>query len=154
MDWSGSPTTRQVATVTGERAQEGVLCGVGVLVLVDEDLREPAAYVVAMVVRELPGPGDQVGVVEGVREAEDLEVLLHEQPRDLELGHPLAAPEVAQVGRVQAALAGAGPAPTVPRLRSRASRRPPAARRASEDGLGGVGEQGMEDDVLLGRGQQ
>ena len=99
---------RQVAAVAGERPKQGDLGGVGVLVLVHEDVAEPGPELVAVEVGLDDSAGDQVGVVDGGLVAEDVEVLTQEEAGRLELRHLLRPAERDQVVGVEAALAGAG----------------------------------------------
>ena len=71
----------EVAAVAGEGAEQGHLAGVGVLVLVDEDVLELTPQLVAVGRRLDHRAADQVGVVGGGLVVEVVEVAAQEQPR-------------------------------------------------------------------------
>ena len=149
----GVADDRQVAAVAGESAQQRHLAGVGVLVLVDEDVGEARPQLVAVHLGLDHRAGDQVGVVDGALVAEDVEVLLEEVARGLELRHPLGPAERDQVGGVEPPLAGAGQhrvdlAGEAAGADRRLQRVGPA------DRLGVVGQQLLEHDVLLRGAEQ
>ena len=78
----------QVAALPGDGLQHRDLTGVGVLVLVHEDVCELGAQLVAVQGRLDGGAADQVGVVDGAAVVEDGEVLLEERSRGHELREP------------------------------------------------------------------
>ena len=121
----------QVAAVAGERPEQRDLAGVGVLVLVDEDVRNWRAQLVAVRLGLDRGAADQVGVVGGALVVEVGEVLLEEQPGGDELRQALGLARARRsVLAVEALLAGPGRARRAPRGRSRGCR----ARARSDSG--------------------
>ncbi len=98
----------QVAPVAGQRAQQGHLPGVGVLVLVDEDVLEPRPQLVAVHLRLDRGSADQVGVVGEALVVEVGEVELQEPARGHELGQVVLLPQPRQRLTVEPLLPGAG----------------------------------------------
>ena len=100
----------QVAAVAGERPEQGDLAGVGVLVLVDEDVAEPRPQLVAVGLGLDHRAADQVGVVDGALVVEDVEVLRRGTgPAATQLGQPVASrPSARSVGAVEPLLAGPG----------------------------------------------
>ena len=148
---------RQVAAVTGQRPQQRDLGRVGVLVLVDEDvaqlLPDHVAHRLVGVLEQPDGGGDQAGVVEQVLVGRDHVVLLHEGGRRHELRHPFGLAEPAQ--RLGAQTFLLGPGHHLGDLRGEAARADRAAQPLGPlDRLRLAGQDLLEDDVLLGRGQQ
>ena len=141
----------QVAAVAGERPEQRDLAGVGVLVLVDEDVAQLGPELVAVDLGLDGGAADQVGVVDGALAVEAVEVLVEEEPGGHELRQPSASPSSRS----------SSPSRPFSRARdstvctSRAKPRVPSARCqrvGPGDRLGVVGEQLAEHDVLLGGG--
>ncbi len=97
----------EVATVAGQRPEQGDLAGVGVLVLVDED--EPVALAQLGLVH--PGlqhrAAQQVGVVGGALRVEVVEVAGHEPPGRLHLDQPVLGAQGGQLLGLQPLLPGA-----------------------------------------------
>jgi hypothetical protein len=143
----------EVPAVAGKGTKQRHLTGVGVLVLVHEHAGVHRAQLGLVDSRLDHAARDQVGVVDRRPAAEDIEVLLQEQTRRLELRNSLVATELDELMGVESALAGArdhrlhlaGEAPGADRS---------AQRLGPPDRLGRVGEQLLQHDVLLGRGQQ
>ena len=143
----------QVAAVAGERAEQGDLAGVGVLVLVDEHVPELPAQLVAVGVASIDGAADQVGVVGGGLVVEVGEVLLEEQAGGDELRAACScSPRATQ--RVASRPFSRARESTI--CTSRAKPRVSSARRARRpgDGLRASAQQLADHDVLLGRGEQ
>ncbi len=145
----------QVATVPGEGPQQPHLARVGVLVLVDEDVREPGPQVGPD--RRLLGQQhravDQLGVVDEALVVEDHLVLLHEQGGRGELRRVGGVAELLEVERVEPLLPGPG------QHLLHLAGEPAGGDRLVQRGRpqGGVpvaGEQLLEDDVLLRSRQQ
>ena len=143
----------EVAAVAGQRAEQGDLPGVGVLVLVDEDVAPARAQLVAVGLGLDHRAADQVGVVGGAEVVEDGEVLLEEQSRRDQLGQVVLDAEGAEACRVEALLARAGQHRL--HLADEAAGADGAAQRLGPDhGLGVVAQQLTQHDVGLGRGEQ
>ena len=143
----------EVAAVAGERTQQRHLAGVGVLVLVDEHVAQPGAQLVAVPLGLHDGAGDEVGVVDGAGAVEDVEVLRQEPSRGDVRVDAVVETEPGQL---------LGPQPLLarpPDHRVDLAREAAGADRLAQRGrpghrLGRVGEQLLQDHVLLGRGQQ
>ena len=143
----------EVAAVAGQRTEQGDLPGVGVLVLVDEDVVPARPQLVAVRLGLDHRPPDQVGVVGGPQVVEDGEVLLEEQSRRDQLGQVVLDAEAAEAGRVETLLARAGQHRL--HLADEAAGADGAAQRLGPDhGLGVVAQQLTQHDVGLGRGEQ
>ena len=123
----------EVAAVAGERLEQPDLARVGVLVLVDEDVVEPAPQVGADLgtLGEQDRPVDQLRVVDRRLVVEDHLVLLHEPGRGDELGGLRALPHLLEVERVEPLLPGARQHRLPPRARTRGCRAPGTARPAT-----------------------
>ena len=98
----------EVATVTGDGAQQRDLARVGVLVLVHEDVRVARPQLVAVRLCLDDRAPDQVGVVGGAEVVEHRQVLLEEQPGRDQLGQVVLDAERAQAGGVEPLLARPG----------------------------------------------
>ena len=143
----------QVAAVTGDRPQQRHLAGVGVLVLVDEDVRVGRAQLVAMQRRLDRRAPDQVGVVDGTAPVEDREVLLQERAGRHELRQPVGLTQLLELLPVEPLLPGSG------QHRVHLAREPAGPERVPEvvgppDRLGMVLQQLTQHHVLLGRREQ
>ncbi len=144
---------REVAPVAGQLAQQRDLAGVGVLVLVDEDVGVAGPQLVAVLGGLEHRTTDQVGVVGGAVVVEVLEVLLEEEPGRRQLGQPVLEPEVAQLGAVKALLARPGQHGVD--LAGEAAGVERGGQPVGPDhGLGVGGEQLAQHDVLLGGREQ
>ena len=144
----------QVAPVPGQGPQQPHLAGVGVLVLVDEDVREPGPQVGPD--RGLLGQQhravDQLGVVDQALVVEDHLVLLHEQGGRRELRRVGGVAELLEVDRVEPLLPG--PGQHLLHLAGEPAGRDRLVQRGRpQRGVPVAGEQLLEDDVLL-RGRQ
>ena len=143
----------EVAAVARQGAEQRHLARVGVLVLVDEDVAEPRPQLVAVGLGLDDRAPDQVGVVDGALAVEDVEVLVEEEPGGDVLGQVGLEPELLQGRPVEPLLAGAGEHRL--HLAGEAAGADRAAQRVGPvDGLRRVGEQALEDDVLLGGREQ
>ena len=122
----------EVAAVAGQRPEQRHLAGVGVLVLVDEDVAQPGAQLVAVGLGLDRGPADQVGVVGRALAVEVGEVLVEEEARRHELRQPLGLAERRAARRRPDPSRARGTARRGPRARSRGCRaRGPATRARS-----------------------
>ena len=144
---------REVAPVAGQRAEQGDLAGVGVLVLVHEHVLPARAELVAVGLGLDHGAADEVGVVGGAEVVEDGEVLLEEEAGRHQLREVVLDAEGTQPGRVETLLPGA---------RQHGLDLPDEAPRAGrstqllgpDDRLGVVAEQLAQHHVGLGSRQQ
>ena len=143
----------KVAAVAGERAQQGDLAGVGVLVLVDEHVPELPAQVVAMGRRLDDGAPDQVGVVGRGLVVEVDEVALEEQPGGDVRREPGRLAERDQLVGLQSLLPRAGQH-HLDLAREAARLQGPVELLGPRHRLRRAPQQLADDDVLLRRGQQ
>ena len=143
----------EVAAVTGEVVQQLDLRRVGVLVLVDEDVREAAAQLLAVRLGLDHRSPDQVGVVGGALLVEVDEVLLEEQPGRDVLRQVVRLAQGSQRLAVEPLLAGAAE-DRLHLVGEAAGAERPAQRVGPAHRLGRVGEQLAQHDVLLRRAEQ
>ena len=144
----------EVASVARQRPEQGDLAGVGVLVLVDEDVGEAGAQLVAVLAGQGGRAPDEVGVVDRALGVEVVEVLLQEQAGRDQLGSALGAPERRPARGRRGPSRGPGRAPPAPRGRSPGCRpRAPATRASATDSGWSVSSSRMHH-VGLGRRQQ
>ena len=143
----------QVAAVAGDRPQQRHLAGVGVLVLVDEDVRVGRAQLVAVHGRLDRRPPDQVGVVDGTASVEDGEVLLQERAGRHELRQAVGLAQPLELLAVEPLLPGPGEHGVDLAGEPAGAERVPE-RVGPPDRLGMVLQQLAQHHVLLGRGEQ
>ena len=145
---------REVAAVARERLEQRDLAGVGVLVLVDEHVAEPAPQLGAVPLGLDHAARDQVGVVDRGLVAEHVEVLLRGTGRRPRTRPPPRAVRGRRARRGRGRARGRAP---ITACTSRAKPRVPTAARSASGhrtDSGVVGEQLLQDDVLLGRREQ
>ncbi len=97
---------REIPAVAGDRPEQRNLAGVGVLVLVDEDVSEPRPQLLAVGLGLDRGPANEIGVVGGALVVEVGEVLVEEEAGRDQLGKPLALTQLAQLRPVEPLLPG------------------------------------------------
>ena len=143
----------QVTAVTGDRPQQRHLAGVGVLVLVDEDVGVGRAQLVAVHRRLDRRAPNEVGVVDGAAPVEDREVLLQERSGRHELRQTVGLAQPLELLPVEALLPGSGQhGVDLAREATGAERVPELV--GPPDRLGVVLQQLTQHHVLLGRREQ
>ena len=146
----------EVAAVAGDRAQQRDLAGVGVLVLVDEDVRVARARSSSRCGLGLDGRApDQVGVVDGAAAVEDRRgTAPGTAPAATNSGRSCSLAQRAQAAAVEPLLAGPGSTACTSRAKPRVPSARRQRRRASATDSGWSLEQLAQHDVLLGRREQ